>query len=130
MPVKVDLRAANKEASNSRPQRSMDAYKVTMTAETESGWIDTEYLALLTLAVPAAHTGITAKIYGRFKLNNVPQADTETIICDKDGVAKSLNLDQDAEGSTFIIDEAAPFDQVQVVTSGNMTGDLIFGLGA
>lgn len=130
MAVKVDLRPANKEASNSRPQRSMDAYKVTMTAETESGWIDTEFLALLTLAVPAAHTGITAKVYGRFKVNGTPDAATETIICDKDGVAKSLDFDQDAEGSTFVIDEAAPFDQVKIVASGNMTGLLLFGLGA
>lgn len=127
--TKLNLRADNKESSSSRPERSMDAFKITMDGDTESGWIDKEFKGIFSLGVPAQHA-LTAKVYGRYKHNNTPDTATETIICDKDGVAKSLDLNQDAEGSTFIIDEAAPFDQVQVVTSGAMTGDLLFGFGA
>ena len=128
--TKTDLRAKNKESGSGLPKRSMDAFKVNYDGDTDSGWIDKEFMAVFTLSAKVAHSGITAKVYGRYKKDNVPDATTEAIICDKEGVAKSLDLDQDSEGATFVIDEAAPFDQVKVITSGNITGDLVFGFGA
>lgn len=128
-PTSVNLRSDNRESSPSRPQRAMDAYKVTMTAELDSGWIDKEFLGVFSLGVPVRHAGITAQVYGRYKLNGTPDAATETLITDKDGAAKVLDLDQNNDGSNFVVDEAAPYDQVKVVTSGNITGDLLFGFG-
>jgi len=127
----VNLRSNAKESGNALPKRSMDAYKVTMDGDTDTGWINKEFLAILTLGIPARHAGLTAKIYGRYKLNGTPDAATETLISEKDGTDKVLALDTHAsEGSTFVIDEAAPFDQVKAVISGAMTGVLLFGFGA
>ena len=66
---KVNLRPDGFEAGSARPERSMDAKKLTLAAENSTGWIDKNFLALVTFHAMAIHAAITATVQGRFKDN-------------------------------------------------------------
>lgn len=131
--VITNLRADGKETGNARPDRAMDAQKIIMTAALDTGWINKEFLAVVSFSHKAKHAGITVQVWGRYKLNGVGDADTEHRVGDKDGVQLLLDLDQsgnDANGASFIIDQAGLVDEIKFIFSGNVTGDFVLGLGA
>ena len=130
---KVNLRNDAKESSKARPQRSMDAIKFTMDGETDSGWFNKEFYAVVSLSHKVKHAGRTVQVWGRYKNNNVGDADTVHRVGDKDGVQLLLDLDiagNDANGSSFPIDQAALVDEIKFVFDAVVTGDFVLGLGA
>jgi hypothetical protein len=124
--VETDLRSGARESGKTRPQRSMDARKLVITTETSTGWIKKEFLGLMSFHTMAQHAGITATVKGRWN----GDAATEHTITDKDGAAKTLDLDQAATGHSFIIDEAGLCDEVEIVFSGAISGTFVVAFGA
>ena len=121
------LRSALEDSGNNRPARPFGVQKLALAAEDGAGLlVDVRNFPICTISWEDAHVGLTMKVFGSYD----DAAGVKFPIADADGVPLVIDLAQGADGSSFLLDNAANFDKLEFIVSSSVTADFYIGCGA
>lgn len=129
-PVVTNPRPSFKEAGRTIPKRSMDGVKIVMTAETDTGWINKQFYAIMQLSWDKDFPGITGQVWARSLEADGATGLVEHRVGDASGDPITIDFAKGADGSSFPLDLAAPDDQIKIIFSANVTGTFVLGQAA